>query len=91
MYRPAVRCFVVCSLALCLLTQYATGATPEEATRALIGRVLPEHAGQFVLESIPAENGQDVFEIETRDGKVVIRGNNGVSRAMGLNWYLKHY
>ncbi len=92
MYRPAVRCFVVvCAVALCLITRTATGATSEEATRALLGRVLPEHAGQFVLESIPPEDGQDVFEIETRDGKVVIRGNNGVSMAMGLNWYLKHY
>ncbi len=92
MYRPTVRCFVVvCAVALCLITQTAVGATPEEAARALLGRVLPERAGQFVLESIPPDNGQDVFEIETRDGKVVIRGNNGVSMAMGLNWYLKYY
>lgn len=28
--------------------------------------------------------------MESRDGKVVVRGNNGVSMASGLNWYLKH-
>ena len=92
MYRPTVRCFVVVfAVVFCLITQRAAGATPEESARALLGRVLPERAGQFVLESIPPENGQDVFEIETRGGKVIIRGNNGVAMAMGLNWYLKHY
>lgn len=61
------------------------------ATKSLLGRLLPKHAGQFVFELIAADNGRDVFEIESRDGKAVIRGNNGVAMAMGLNWFLKHY
>jgi alpha-N-acetylglucosaminidase len=44
-----------------------------------------------VLETIPAQDGADVFELESRDGKVVVRGNDGVAIASGLNWYLKHY
>ena len=39
---------------------------------------------------IQPENGRDVFEIESIKGKVIIRGNSGVSMAMGLNWYLKY-
>jgi len=61
------------------------------AARALLGRLLPDHAEQFTFEVIPPEAGRDVFEIETRNGKVVTRGNTGVSMAMGLNWYLKYY
>ncbi len=56
----------------------------------MIKRLIPEQAGQFVVETIPADNGHDVFEIENRDGKIVLRGNNGVSIASALNWYLKN-
>ncbi len=62
-----------------------------QAAQALLVRLLPDHADQFSFEEIPGEAGRDVFEIATRDGKVVIRGNTGVSMAMGLNWYLKHH
>lgn len=67
------------------------GGSPEKAAGDLLRRLLPERAREFVLESIPQENGQDVFEMESRDGKVVVRGSNGVAIASGLNWYLKHY
>ena len=63
----------------------------EAAARGLVQRLLPAQADRFDFEQIPADDGRDVFEIESRGGKVVIRGNNGVSMAMGLNWYLKHY
>ncbi|MHC4117085.1 MAG: alpha-N-acetylglucosaminidase TIM-barrel domain-containing protein [Planctomycetota bacterium] len=62
-----------------------------ESVRGLLGRVVPGRGGEFVFEEISEDNGRDVFEIETWGGKVVIRGNNGVSMAMGVNWYLKHY
>ncbi|MBM4027014.1 MAG: alpha-N-acetylglucosaminidase, partial [Planctomycetes bacterium] len=61
------------------------------AARALAARLLPRHADRFVFEAIRPITGRDVFELESRDGKVVIRGNTAVSMAMGLNWYLKHY
>jgi alpha-N-acetylglucosaminidase len=61
------------------------------AARALLARLLPQHADRFVFEAIPPESGRDVFEIETNDGKTVIRGNTAVSMATGLNWYLKYY
>ncbi len=64
-----------------------------EAARGLLERLLPtyEHRDAFGFETVPQENGKDVFEIETRNGKVIIRGNNAVSMATGLNWYLKHH
>lgn len=56
----------------------------------LIERVTPGYGDQFVLEIIEAEDGQDVFEVDSRDGKVVLRGNNTVSLATAFNWYLKY-
>jgi len=65
-------------------------ADPAQAAAALIARVLPGHAGDFVCEVIPPAAGRDVFEIGSRDGKVLLRGNDGVSLAMAFNWYLRH-
>ena len=48
---------------------------------------MPAH---FVFQTIPADNGKDVFEIEGQAGKVVVRGNSPLSMAAGLNWYLKY-
>ena len=61
------------------------------AARELAVRLLGDRANRFQFEAIPAARGRDVFEIETRAGRTVIRGNNGVAMAMGLNWYLKHH
>ncbi len=33
----------------------------------------------------------DFFEISSRNGKPLVRGNNWVSIAAGVNWYLKYY
>ena len=63
----------------------------EQAARGLIARVLPEHAKHFIVEVIPPAGTNDVFELESRDGTIVVRGNNGVAIAAGLNWYLKYY
>ncbi len=68
-----------------------TDSNAPRAARALLRRLLPQQADNFVLETISPVSGRDVFEIESRDGKVIVRGNTGVSMAMGLNWYLKHY
>jgi alpha-N-acetylglucosaminidase len=61
-----------------------------QAAQALIGRLLPKHTSQFILDIIPADQGKDVFEIESKDGKVVLRGNSALSMSVGLNWYLKY-
>ena len=62
-----------------------------KAAQDLIGRVLPGRVTEFICEPMaPTTDGRDVFEIVSRNGKVVLRGNNGVSLAMALHWYL-HY
>ena len=64
----------------------------EKASRALLERVVKAGADRFVVEEIPATSaGKDVFEIESRGRKIVLRGNSPVAVASGLNWYLKYF
>ena len=67
------------------------GEAPETAARDLVQRCVGQDADQFVFEAIPQENSQDVFELESREGRIVVRGSTGVAMAAGWNWYLKHY
>ena len=68
-----------------------TDAAAPAAARGLVERLLPRHADRFEFEVLPAEQGRDVFEIESRGAQVLIRGNTAGSMATGLNWYLNHY
>ncbi len=61
-----------------------------KAAQALVERVVPDHSGAFVIEAIPQDDGHDAFEVESRAGRVVLRGSSGVSIASALNWYLEH-
>ncbi|HEV2320442.1 MAG TPA: alpha-N-acetylglucosaminidase [Verrucomicrobiae bacterium] len=82
-------------LAAVLFAGHACFAAPDQAStvraaQALIARVVPEAARHFVVEIIPADNGNDVFEVESRGDKIVLRGNNAVSIASALDWYLEN-
>lgn len=59
------------------------------AAQALIARVLPAQADRFVCELIARDAGRDVFEYEAgADGRITLRGNDGVALAMAFNTYL---
>lgn len=45
-------------------------------------------AGRIIFREVPGY--EDFFDISAADGQVVIEGNNTVSMATGLNWYLKY-
>lgn len=62
-------------------------SSPEEG---LIQRILPEYASHFVVE-MDSVGSDDWFEIESVNNKIVLRGNNGVSIASALYYYLKEY
>ena len=64
-------------------------ATPAGEASALARRIVPTLAGQLTFQTIPPADGYDVFEIESLEGKVVLRGNNGVAMASALNRYLE--
>ena len=59
------------------------------AMRGLINRVIPEFSSQIKLERL--NDTVDRYELESVGKKIVIRGNNANSMAVGLNRYLKYY
>lgn len=62
-----------------------------DGSAAFVKRILPNHAGQFAIEIIPAVDGKDVFALgATPNGKVLLKGNNQVAVASALNHYLKY-
>lgn len=66
-------------------------ADETNAVRGLIGRILPGYEARFVVETIPAADGKDVFEVAPGGcGKIVIRGNNALSQCVAFNHYLKY-
>ena len=60
------------------------------AAAALVARVVPASAGAFTVAVIPDSDGLDVFEVESRGGKVVLRGSSGVAIASALERYLEN-
>jgi alpha-N-acetylglucosaminidase len=78
-------------ISILLLHTAAAAQLNTKASNALIQRILPQHASHFIVAGLPAANGKDVFELESRNGKIVLRGNNGVAIASALYYYLTEY
>ena len=76
---------------LVTINSIAFGQLDIAASRALVQRIVSHHASQFVIEENPANDGKDVFEIERRNNKIVLRGNNGVTIASALYYYLNEF
>jgi len=57
----------------------------------LAHRVVPWMDGKLVLIRIPRERGDDVIDLRTEGGKLVIRASDPSSAAMGLDCYLRYY
>ena len=60
-------------------------ATPIEG---LLERIDKGASRKIMTETVSGD--ADFFEITSRDGKPLVRGNNYVSIASGINWYLKY-
>lgn len=81
---------IATTLALAFISTVAPALRADDPAQALIKRVLRDKSDQVILETIAPENGMDVFELASKDGKVLIRGNSPLAIASGLNWYLKY-
>ena len=77
---------IICIACLCFLSLVARAASP---ITGLIERIDKGASKRFIIEK--EEALKDFFELDQRGDKVVIRGNNYVSIATGLNWYLKYH
>lgn len=56
----------------------------------LLERIDKGASHKFVVEVVPNGN-KDYFELDQKGNKPLIRGNNYVSVATGIDWYLKYY
>ncbi len=68
-----------------------SNAQDKKAVQDLIKRVLPHHYAQIEVHYSEKQNGKDWNEIESKSGKIILRGNNNVSIAVALNRYLRNY
>lgn len=62
-----------------------------QAAESFIKRTVASHSNQFIVEALASIKNEDAFEIESKNGKVVLRGNNAGSVASALYFYLTNY
>lgn len=75
--------FFICLFCLCTIVRAAS------PIQGLLERIDKGTSRKFIIEQVTSPT--DFFELDQQGDKVVIRGNNYVSIATGLNWYLKYY
>ncbi len=91
MLRRKIICNVFVLVCCTLLSQEIFAQLNVQASYTLIKRIIPQQAASFVIEPLQQENGKDVFEIESRNNKIILSGNNGVAVASALYYYLTQY
>lgn len=78
-------------------SDYNVSLSPEDtydAVYSLIERTVgAEYTKWFSFELCdnPKRNGYDFFELSSKNGRILIKGNYGVSLCVGLNHYLKYF
>ena len=73
-------------LVLFALSSFKVSANP---IKGLLERIDKGASDKFVIEV--CDNDKDFFELSSNNNKIVVKGNNFVSIATGINWYLKYY
>ncbi len=62
----------------------------KKAMQALVMRVAGKSYREIIEpEYAPAKDGCDFYEVSEREGKIIIKANNGISFARGFNEYLR--
>jgi alpha-N-acetylglucosaminidase len=85
-----VKKFIFIVIYIAFLSIDGLAQSDQEAARALISRVLPKYSNQFRVESL-GPSTTDVFEVESKDDRIILRGNSGVAVASALYYYIKEY
>ena len=75
---------------LCLCAGLLSACRPDNPVSAMLERIDTGASRRIAVELVPGGDG-DFFEISSRGRRPLIRGNNYVNIAAGLNWYLKYY
>ncbi|MCD7936326.1 MAG: alpha-N-acetylglucosaminidase, partial [Tannerellaceae bacterium] len=74
-----------------LLTFYGLQHAEGNPVKGLLERIDKGASSKFKIEITETAASIDFFELDQAGNKVLIRGNNYISVATGINWYLKYY
>ncbi|MEN8202822.1 MAG: alpha-N-acetylglucosaminidase [Bacteroidota bacterium] len=81
-----------CTVLLLAIMQSCSSRKEALPVEELVERISPQFSGDILFEQMNSPSGKDLFELESLDnGKIMIRGNNQNSMAVGLGHYLKYY
>lgn len=83
-----LRLFLCISFCLIALNGHANDC---KSALNMVKRLTPQYADKFLFKQIRTLPGEDVFELSSIKGKILIKGNNANSMAVGFNYYLKYY
>src|SRR5574344_704804 len=78
---------LVCGFLWCICMVGQLVASPIDG---LLERIDKGASKKFAVE-IKSDGNKDYFELDQKGKKVLIRGNNYISVATGINWYLKYH
>ena len=87
MYRKKTALAII----LVIICTTTFGQFNKQEINSFVQRIVSNKSSFFVTEQIKKQGDKDVFELESKKGKIVLRGNNGLSIASALNYYLKNY
>lgn len=76
----------LCIICMIFLSTIVRAASP---VQGLLERIDKGASRKFVVEQVKSDT--DFFELDQKGNKILVRGNNPVSIATGVNWYLKYY
>lgn len=68
----------------------ACAAAAANPVTGMLERIDPGASKKFVTEIKVSSDGSDYFEISQKGTRIRVAGNNYVSIATGINWYLKY-
>ena len=64
---------------------------PVNPVAQLVDRIHKGASKKFIFELTDQQSEEDFFELSSKGSKIIVKGNNYISVAAGLNWYLKYY
>ena len=73
---------------LLLLVATACSTPSEKAADGLARRIVPAYASR--IDFVQTADTTDAFEVSAKGKRLIIKGNNANSMAVGLNWYLNN-
>jgi len=80
------------SLVICLFLINALNVfAAYQPVKDLAQRRVPWLASSLVFDSITTENGKDVFILQTKNNKLIIKASGENAAAKALGYYLKYY